>query len=186
MPAKVPSNYFILNVYDRDLLCPIAQTRFHVADVEALGAIVGKDDANDAELNYVYRLDDNQLDEVVARFGVRFDRSEFESSDVDFYLEREVLRKEPPYLVHTNYELLLLLDGRKKLARMGHLCPPMTFEGEHRFDHWVAEGILHREVFVEPFDAPSKKDFVGMRTVYYTPKWRIPANRLIWQVGAGI
>jgi len=186
MLSEVRSNFFVLEAFDRDLWCPVAQTRFHVADVEALRAIVSGEAGNDPELHYIYHLDDDELDEVVARFGVRFDRSEFKSADIDFHLMRWH-PSDTPYLIHTNYELPLLLDGRKKLARMSHDYPPMTFEGEHRFDHWVAEGMLHREVVVEPFEAPVK-GFLGTRTVYYTPKgeeWRIPANKLIWKVGAG-
>jgi hypothetical protein len=34
-------------------------------------------------------------------------------------------------------KLPLLIDGRKKLARMSDGYPPLTFEGEDRFDHWV-------------------------------------------------
>ena len=62
----------------------------------------------------------------------------------------------------------------------------MTFKGEDRFDHWVAEGVLHREVVDEPFDPPyltsRGQTYLGHRTVYYTPKgeeWRIPAWKLI-------
>ena len=58
----------------------------------------------------------------------------------------------------------------------------MTFEGEDRFDHWVSEGLLHKEEVLEPFDPPTKR-WAGHRTVYYTPKgeeWRIAASKLIW------
>jgi hypothetical protein len=30
----------------------------------------------------------------------------------------------------------------------------MTFVGEHRFDHWVAKDLLHREEDIEAFDSP--------------------------------
>jgi hypothetical protein len=91
-----------------------------------------------------------------------------------------------PYLIHTGYELPLLLDGRKKLAFMSHYYPPATFEGEDRFDHWVARGVLHREEVVEPFEKPIK-GFLGSRTAFYTPKgeeWRIPAHQLIWDAAS--
>jgi hypothetical protein len=69
---------------------------------------------------------------------------------------------------------------------MSHAYPPMTFGGEHRFDHWVAEGVLHREEVIEPFDSPGNR-YLGHRTVFYTPKgeeWRIRAHKLIWQASA--
>jgi hypothetical protein len=177
------SNHFILEVFDRDLWCPIAQTLFHVADVEALRAILGEDADHDPEVANGYHPDDGQLAELVARFGVKFDRSEFKSADLVIELFRWSRLNDAPYLFHTRYELPLLLDGRKKLARMTHAYPPMTFEGEHRFDHWVAEGLLHREVLIEPFEAP-EKEYLGIRTVFYTPKgeeWRVPAHKLIWR-----
>jgi hypothetical protein len=87
-----------------------------------------------------------------------------------------------PYLIHSGYELPLLLDGRKEFARVsGFFYPPMTFDGKHCFDDWVAEGLLHREEVLEPFDSPFR-GYLGRRTVYYTQKgqeWRIPAWKQI-------
>jgi hypothetical protein len=89
---------------------------------------------------------------------------------------------ETPYLVHTNYELPLLLDDRKKLARLSYAYPrEEAFDGEEAFDRWVANGVLHKEVVDEPFEKPIG-DLLGTRTVYYTPKgeeWRVPALKLI-------
>ena len=139
MRASLCSNHFVLEVFDRDLWCPIAQTLFHVADVEALRAILGQDADHDPGVANSYYPDDDQLAELVARFGVTFDRSEFKSADLVIELFRRRALNEAPYLFHTRYELPLLLDGRKKLARMTHTYPPMTFDGEQRFDHWVAD-----------------------------------------------
>jgi hypothetical protein len=183
MHPSLRSNHFILEVFDCDLWCPIAQSLFHVADIEALRAILGPDADQDSDLGKSYYPDDDQLAELVVRFGVKFDRSEFNSADLVIELFRWSPLNEAPYLFHTRYELLLLLDGRKKLARMTHVYPPMTFDGEHRFDHWVDEGLLHREVVIEPFEAPAK-EYLGMRTVFYTPKgeeWRVSAHKLIWR-----
>jgi hypothetical protein len=183
MRPSLRSNHFILEAFDRDLWCPIAQTLFHAADIAALRAILKEDANDDPELRHCYHLDNHQLAALAARFGVKFDRSEFASADLVIGLFRWHPLSEAPYLIHTGYELPLLLDGRKKLARMIHEYPPMTFDGEHRFDHWVAEGLLHREEVIEPFDAPTK-GYLGLRTVFYTPKgeeWRIPARELIWR-----
>ncbi|WP_159009920.1 hypothetical protein [Bradyrhizobium sp. S69] len=183
MRPSLRSNHFILEAFDRDLWCPIAQTLFHAADIAALRAILEEDANDDPELRHCYHLDNHQLAALAARFGVKFDRSEFASADLVIGLFRWHPLSEAPYLIHTGYELPLLLDGRKKLARMIHEYPPMTFDGEHRFDHWVAEGLLHREEVIEPFDAPTK-GYLGLRTVFYTPKgeeWRIPARELIWR-----
>lgn len=181
-PSPRP-NHFILETFDCELWCPIAQTLFHVADIAALRAILGEDADNDPELCNSYVPDDDQLAKLAAIFGAKFDRSEFKRADLVVELFRWRSLWEAPYLIHTRYELPLLLDGRKKLARMTHEYPPMTFEGEHRFDHWVTEGLLHREVVIEPLDTPIK-GYLGVRTVFYTPKgeeWRIPAHQLIFR-----
>jgi hypothetical protein len=64
---------------------------------------------------------------------------------------------------------------------MSDLYPPMTLDGEERFDYWVAKGVLRRQEVIEPFERPAK-GWHGHRTVYYTPngeEWRIPAVQLI-------
>jgi hypothetical protein len=168
------------------LWCPIAQTRFHVADIEVLRAILREDADQDPELRHLYYPDDDQLTKLVAHLGVKFDRSEFKPTDLTVELFRWEPLNEAPYLIHTRYELPLLLEGRKKLARMTHAYPPMTFDGEHRFDYWVGAGTLHRKVIIEPFDVPAK-GYLGTRTVLYTPKgeeWRIPTHNLIWRASA--
>jgi len=177
------SNHFILEAFDCDLWCPVAQTLFHVADTNPLRSILGAAADKDPELEYTYYLDNEQLAALAAQFGVRFDRSQLEIADLLIRLFRRGHPSQAPYLIHTGYELPLLLDGRKKLARMSHEYPPMTFDGEDRFDHWVAQGLLHREEVIEPFASPYG-EYLGSRTVYYTQKgeeWRISASQLIWR-----
>jgi hypothetical protein len=79
-----------------------------------------------------------------------------------------------------------MLDGRKKLANMYFEYPPHRHPHEDQFDRFVAQGLLHKEVDVEPFDKPIRSPagnvFDGLRRAYYTPKgeeWRIQAFRLI-------
>lgn len=185
MRPSLHSNHFILEAFDCDLWCPVAQTLFHVADIASLRSILGTAADSDPELHNSYHLDDEQLAMLVTQLGVTFDRSQLESAELVMGLFRWRRLCEAPYLIHTGYELPLLLDGRKKLARMSDLYPPMTFDGEHRFDHWVAEGLLHREEVIEPFE-PVRR-YHGHRTVYYTPKgeeWRIPASKLIWHAAS--
>jgi hypothetical protein len=76
------SNHFVLETFDRKQWCPIAQTLFHVDDIAALRAILGLAGDDDPELNHGYLPDDDQLAALVARFGARFDRSEFEPTDL--------------------------------------------------------------------------------------------------------
>jgi len=100
MSPTICSNYFILEAFDRELLwCPVAQARFHVADVDALRTIVGEDADDDPKLDDGYYLDDGQVDEVVARFDIQLDRSEFCSGDIEFRLYRWHQPDGPPWFI---------------------------------------------------------------------------------------
>ena len=84
-----------------------------------------------------------------------------------------------------------MLEGRKPFARMNSEYPPNTHWNEHRYDHYVAHGSLHKEVELEKFKAPLRtkdgRTFEGLRTVYYTLKgqeWRIDAWKLIAKAAA--
>lgn len=174
------SNCFILEAFDRTFWCAIAQAPLQVTDIEVLRAVLGLAADEDPKLEQIYPLDDEEITAIVSLFGT-FDPRQISDADLVATISRWSGLYEIPYLVHTNYELPLLLDGRKKLAHMYGTYPPAAFYGEDRFDHWVAEGALHREEVLEPFERPIG-DFQGVRTVYYTPRgeeWRVPAHELI-------
>lgn len=185
----MPQAQFLIEAFDRERWCPVLQAMFPVDDPQALRAILAGTANDDPELEKTYFLDDEELAAIVATFNVSFDAAQLDSKDLEINLSRWRLSGRTPYLPylsHKRYELPLLLEGRKKLARMSDAYPPMTFEGEDRFDHWVAKGVLHREEVNQPFDKPVQtcrgQTFLGHRTVYYTPKgeeWRIPAIKLI-------
>jgi len=185
----MPQAQFLIEAFDREQWCPVLQAMFPVDDPQALCAILAGMADDDPELEKTYFLDDEELAAIVATFHVSFDAAQLDCKDLEINLSRWRLSGRTPYLPylsHTRYELPLLLEGRKKLARMSDAYPPMTFEGEDRFEHWVAKGVLHREEVNEPFDKPVQtsrgQTYLGHRTVYYTPKgeeWRIPAMKLI-------
>lgn len=177
---------FLIEAFDLEQWCPVLQAMLAVDDPEALRAILAGSGDDDPELERTYFLDDEELAAIVATFNASFDAAQLDSKGLEIRLFRWRPSDQTPYLIHTRYELPLLLDGRKKLARMSDAYPPMTFEGEDRFEHWVAKGVLHREEIHEPFDKPVQtsrgQTHLGHRTVYYTPKgeeWRIPAIKLI-------
>jgi hypothetical protein len=182
----VPQSQFLIEAFDREQWCPVLQAMFTVDDPEMLRAILAGMADDDPELENAYFLDHDALAAIAATFNVNFDAAQLDSKDLEINLSRRRLSDRTPYLSHTRYELPLLLEGRKKLARMSDLYPPMTFEGEDRFEHWVARGVLHREEVNEPFDKPIQsrgQTYLGQRIVYYTPKgeeWRIRASKLIW------
>lgn len=170
------STHFLLEVFDREQWCPVFQARFEVPDLGAVRALLGAVSDDDPDLGAIYSLDAAKAGAIASAFGI--DIASLDVADGEFHLQRWPGAFAGPYLVHTGYELPLLLDGRKKLARM-HAPSTAEFGGEHRFDHWVAAGVLHREEVLDPFAGQS-----GHRTVYYTPKgeeWRIPAMKLIYE-----
>jgi hypothetical protein len=117
---------------------------------------------------------------ICKRFGVAFD-----PGDHDIRVERWHSLRAIPYLVHTDYELPLLLNGTKKLARFLEVYPPYSHHNEELFDRYVAEGLLHKEVHLEPFPEPytGRSRHRGSREACYTPKdeeWRIRAWKLVF------
>ena len=55
------SDCFVLEAFDCEDWCPVAQAPFHVADVAALQSILGLANEVDPELAYNYPLDDEQI-----------------------------------------------------------------------------------------------------------------------------
>jgi len=180
---------FLLTLFDREQWCPVLQTRFEVADPDLLRALLGTDSNDDANFDRIYDLDDAEAVRLAEAFGITLDWAALDYPDREFIVGRVHPIQQAPYLVHTGYELPLLLDGRKKLARFIEAYPPMSFDGEDRFDHWVAAGRLHKDVEVEPFKDRTENKFgwQGTRRIYYTAKgeeWRVPASKLLWDAAA--
>ena len=182
--ASTPDTYnrFVLEVFDCTLWCPTAQAPFYPTDVGPLRSILGLGAADDPKLEYLYYLNDDQIAAIVSAFDTFDPRQLDDEAEIEIRLFRLPGTIEAPYLVHTNWELPLLLEDRKKLARFSYVYPREEgFDGEETFDRWVANGVLHKEVVDEPFENPIG-DMLGARTVYYTPKgeeWRVPALKLI-------
>jgi hypothetical protein len=172
---------FVLQAIDSDHGSPVFEACFGVGSLDELRTIL--DDAgDDPELERSYILDPTQLAAINARFGTSFDPEGREVWLTPWHSVRNV-----PYLVHTGYELPLLLEGKKQLARFHEVYPPHHHFCEEKFDRYVTEGVLHKEVAVEPFERPKKlwdgRLIDGARIVYYTRKgeeWRIPATELLW------
>jgi len=171
---------FVLQALDPDHGSPVLEAAFFVSEIEHLHALLS-DAGDDPALERGYFLDAAELAAVNQRFGTSFDPNGREVLLEPWHSIRDV-----PYLIHTGYELPLLLEGRKQLARFSEAYPPNLHWNEEKFDRSVAEGALHKEVVIEPFEQPvhakNGSALEGLRTVYYTRKgeeWRIPASRLL-------
>jgi hypothetical protein len=172
---------FILQAFDPEYGHPAFETMFVVERLAELQALLGAAADDDPALEMVYTLDLGDLDAINHRFGLAFDPGERVTR-----LAKWASSREPPYLVHTGFELVLMIDGRKAFARMGETYPPHQHYDEDLFDRHVALSTLHKEVQLEPFAEPVRyrdgRILEGLRTVYYTLKgqeWRIPAWKLV-------
>jgi|SRR5579859_5286153 len=176
---------FVLQALDPDHGSPVLEALFSVNEVEDLRALLA-DARDDPALERGYFLDAVELAVINERFAIGFDPDGREVLLQSWHSIRDI-----PYLIHTGYELPLLLEGRKQLARFSEAYPPNHHWNEEKFDRYVAEGTLHKEVVVEPFEQPihlrDGKVVEGTRTVYYARKgeeWRIPASKLVWSAAA--
>jgi hypothetical protein len=176
------SRRFILQALDPDYGHAAFETLFAVERPEELRALLGAAAADDPALEMFYTLDPADIAAINRHFDLAFDPEGRQATLYKWTRSRDI-----PYLVHTNYELALMIEGRKQFARMGgDYYPPDRHKDEELFDRCVAQGLLHKEVELEKFaELLRLKDgrvFEGFRTVYYTRKgeeWRIPAWKLV-------
>jgi hypothetical protein len=141
---------FILRALDPDHGSPVIEALFRVDELEELRSLIGECGADDATLEWSYALQADEVAAITSRFGVSFDPQGRETCVCAWDWWREI-----PYLSHNGYELPLLLEGRKPFARMSDVYPPeRQHPGEERFDRYVAQGLIHKEVVLEAFAKP--------------------------------
>jgi len=176
---------FILQAIDPDLGCPVLEAMLRVADLEALRPLLGEGASEDTELRGIYVLDPAQMRAIEERFGVGFEPDGRES-----WLSRAHSVGEVPYLIHTGYELALMLDGAKPFAMFTFEYPagPDDFRDEVLFEPHVQSGLLVRITEDEPFERPiclrSGRVINGVRRVFFARRgeeWRIDAYLLLWR-----
>lgn len=173
---------FILQVLDPDYGHPAFETLFVVERPDELRSLLDIDAEKDPEFEGTYVLESNEVAILVHRYDLSFDPVGRRGR----LYQWQPPSVECPYLIHTGYELALMVDGRKKFARMSMEYPPHKHWDEELFDRFVDQGILHKEVELQSFAKPARgvdgRYFDGIRTAYYTPKgeeWRIAAWRLV-------
>lgn len=172
---------FILQAIHPEYGCPAFEAMFVVEKLEELRGLLGAAAEADSDLEYFYTLEPDDVTAINRRFDVGFDPLGRTAC-----LYKWTGRRSVPYLIHTGYELPLMLEGRKQFAQMYEEYPPMQHHHEECFDRYVAQGFLYKEVEIEKFDQPIRsKDgqlVEGIRTAHYTRKgeeWRIQAWQLI-------
>jgi hypothetical protein len=92
---------------------------------------------------------------------------------------RSVIFQGYPYMIHTSFELPLMLEGRKPLAVFGDGYPSKDFDRSLLpFDRFVADGSLVRRVIEEPMPhlKKARADLEGIRYILFAlpgEEWRI-------------
>jgi len=168
---------FVLQAIDAALGCPILEAQFSLETIEPLVAVLG-DDVREVLEGTLRKLDASELERLSALIGFVFPCQYGEVRLVQWHKLRAV-----PYLIHTEFELALMLEGRKPFAAFGDAYPCDWFEAWMAlFDPFVNEGRLIRRVidcpFASPKCKPSSEMAEGMRQVYIAlpgEEWRIDA-----------
>lgn len=185
-PSAAPQRrWFVLQAMDPVTGCPVLETRLNVPDLEALRAVLGSVAEDDPGLDRWYHLDPCEVRAVAEAFGVAFD-----PGGRDVMLDSWHPIREVPYLVHTGFELALMLEGRKPLA-VFYDTDPCEWLDEHmrRFDPFVAAGRLIRRklrvLMPKPWRAPDGTVVDHWQRIYYAlpdEEWRISAYILLQRV----
>jgi hypothetical protein len=178
---------FVLQAMDPEMNCPFLEARFVAGDLSALRGILGRDADHDQDLHHLYPLNTDQLASIVQIYGVPF-----APGDRTTILEPWHAMRAVPYLVHTNFELPLMLDGRKPLAVFSGTCPSEWFDNEMaKFAPYVAEGLFVRRLvsrpFPEPYHLPDGPSSDEIREVYFAvcgQEWRIDAFLMLRDIAA--
>ena len=169
---------FILSALDPDLDCPWLQIRFETDDFEKLCQCAVIDLERDPQLDRGYLLAPAEVAAVCKAFEI-----EFEHASREAFLRKHTGHGDDiPYLIHTGYELALMVQGRKPYAFIefdSANAPSVT--RKTRFDAYVTKGVLraHEEIF-DVGGQPGRR--IG-QTFYAVAgeEWRIPAAEFIRQ-----
>jgi hypothetical protein len=169
---------FILSAIDSDLDCPWLDVRFETDDFEKLCRCAEIDLAKDPQFYRGYLLPSTTVATICEAFSIQFEHGSREA----FLRKHTVRGPEIPYLVHTGYELALMVQGRKPYAFIEFdSANPRSATRKMRFDAYVAKGVLHSHE--EIFDVEGQPGRRMGQTFYAVigEEWRIPAFEFIRQ-----
>jgi hypothetical protein len=185
-PDRSGKRRFVLQAIDLEMDCPVLEARFEVEDLCELRALLAGEADADPDLRSGYLLESDQLIAITSIFGVAFDPGDRPVELVSWQSAREV-----PYLVHTGFELFLMLEGRKPFAKFSDGYPSQWLNDQiSRFTPFVEAGRLLSRTISEPFAKPGRfpdgSAMQGIRQVFFAvpgQEWRIDAYLLLVEVG---
>ncbi|HEY0061114.1 MAG TPA: hypothetical protein VGC21_03270 [Telluria sp.] len=167
---------FVLNFIDPATGCIRSQAAFETSDISALCRIIDPGQDN-IPLGACYDLDHGDMQRIAARFGVAVANA----SD-EVRLRSWLPIDELPYLVHTNRELALMLNGSKPFAAFTESYPSnpdLDLIPERYFAPYVESGLLLRKEYLF-----KQRNGRQSRIVLYAKpqeEWRMEAYRLLKQ-----
>jgi hypothetical protein len=184
MHESTEFRHFVLQGLDPSTETVSVEARISISDIGELRRIIGPDADEDPDLDWQYELSRDEMKAVGAICRRAFVPDEVFTEIAPWTSIRDV-----PYLIHTNFELPLMLEGRKPLASFGDGYPSQWFEDYLApFDPFVRSGQLIRRVIDHPMPHIKQRrpDLDGIRDVYFAlpgEEWRIDAHILLMKVG---
>lgn len=168
---------FLLQGFDTVTNTVAVEWRVRINDREALRSILGLDTTTDPNLTHQY----DDLSEVERKqIGALCDPPFVPDPMFTGICRSLSVREEVPYLIHTDFELPLMIDGRKPLSvfMAGHPSEDWFEEYLGPFEPFVASGQILRRVVDTPIPTIKKKQpgLDGMRTVFFVlpgHEWRV-------------
>jgi len=178
MPEHVCNNLFVLQAFDHITQTVCAEWRVQIDDQDQLRSILAPESEDDPALEYRY---DGMSRTDICRIGKLCLPPLIPDSIFTAIRRPNPAFDEMPYLIHTNFELPLMLEGRKPLAVFRDGYPSEWFdEFLAPFEPFVASGQLVRRIIDTPMPHLKQRrpDLEGMRDVFFAlpgEEWRIDA-----------
>jgi hypothetical protein len=179
---------FVLQGFDPVTETVCVEWRVSIDDLDALRKILAPDSDGDPELKMGTYQNLSKRD--MRRIG-RLCRPPVEPDTIYTAISRPFIFAHVPYMVHTNFELPLMLDGRKPLAVFGSGYPSDWFDDYLApFEPFVESGQIVRRIVDRPMPHIKERrpDLDGIRDVFFAlpgEEWRIDAYIALFENRTG-
>lgn len=172
------SSLFVLKGFDAITKTVCAECRVRIDDLDQLTAILAPESASDPGLKGMY-VGLSQCD--MKKIGALCIPPIAPDSILTGLSRPHLAFDAIPYLIHTNFELPLMLDGRKPLAAFADVYPSDWFDQLlEPFESFVTSGQILRRIIDRPVPALKQQhpELDGVRDVLFAlpgHAWRIDA-----------
>ena len=103
-----PLHRFILEAIDPTFGCPVLEAQLQVADLAPLRTLLGQEASVDVDLQLVYTIGPAEVSSICVQYGIGFEPGDRKCRFASAHSIRDA-----PYLIHTGYQLFLMLEGVK-------------------------------------------------------------------------